>query len=151
MRSVDIELGGKTYTVRELPSRKSKAWRGELETPLRGLLGSTSELLGAKLSTDAILPLLGAATDTALGSIDTIFDLVCRYSPDIDKDRERILDEAYDSEITDAFREVLGLAYPFGRLGQMVTGLIRLGSKQPATEPSSPSPSGDDGTTSSTQ
>jgi hypothetical protein len=133
MRSVDIELGGKTYTVRELPSRKSKAWRESLETPLRALLSETTDLLNARLSTDAVLPLLGSATDAALGSIDTIFELLCGYAPEVEKDAERVLDEAYDSEIVDAFKEVLGLAYPFGRMASMVKGLIQLGSRQPAT------------------
>jgi hypothetical protein len=52
-----------------------------------------------------------------LTSIDTVKDLLASYAPSLP------LEDAYDSEIMDAFTEVLGLAYPFGSLLKKVRGL----------------------------
>jgi hypothetical protein len=45
-----------------------------------------------------------------LNSIDNVKVLLASYAPDLP------LDDAYDSEIMDAFAEVLSLAFPFGSL-----------------------------------
>jgi hypothetical protein len=52
-----------------------------------------------------------------LNSIDNVKVLLASYAPDLP------LDDAYDSEIMDAFGEVLTLAFPFGSLIKRVRGL----------------------------
>lgn len=122
MRTVTVTLGGQQYTIAELQSRPNSEWRKRLDKEF----GEVAKLLstGSKLelSTDAIAGLLDFVRSTLLGSIDTITELLFAYAPALAADKPRILGESYDSEITDAFIEVLKLAYPFGPL---ITGLAR--------------------------
>lgn len=128
-----VTLGGETYTIVPLPIKQSHAWRDRLAVPFNQL---TLALEGAadieiKLSSaDDIVALVRSLAGTLIGSIDTVLDLLFAYSPVLAEDRERIENEAYDTEAIDAFIEVVKLAYPLGRL---VSGIR--GPQAPATTP----------------
>ena len=148
MRTVDVILGGKSYTVEELHTRDSRKWRESLEGPLRKSLGGlTVAWQGTATDMAALVPAVSQIADQALGSVDLALDKLCEYSPTIKGDRKRIEAEAYDSEIIEAFWKVLSLAYPFGTLLKGASGLISLGRDALLTTPSSASAPGESGTT----
>jgi len=137
MRNVIVELGGVAYTIHELPSRKSTAWRKKLEKPFSGLVS----LLENGPDTDIdnlqdLATLIRSVSGLLIGSMDTIVDLLFEYSPPLKKSRKKIENEIYDSEIIEAFVKVLGLAFPFGGLVSTVRNLMSLGSTSKPTEQS---------------
>lgn len=136
MKTIDIQLGGQTYTVEERKARHNAAWRQKLSEPfgeLANLLEGAGEL---ELNPANIAQLLRTVGDALLHSVDTVRDLLFEYSPNLVADRKRIEAEAYDSEILEAFTGVLQLAYPFGSLIGKVTSVIDSGSAPRPTSPS---------------
>lgn len=115
-RTVTITLGGKEYQVAELKSRENAAWRKKLDEYFHDLTAVLSEWPQMEVSVELVGRLVNLAREKLLGSADLIVDLVCSYSPQLTEDKEQILSEAYDSELTAAFVEVLKLAFPFGPL-----------------------------------
>jgi hypothetical protein len=55
--------------------------------------------------------------------------LLYEYSPALCADKERIEAESYDSEIVQAFMEVLKLAFPFGSAVGKLTAAMTVGRK----------------------
>jgi hypothetical protein len=149
-RTVTVTIAGRDYEVQELRSRANEAWRKRLQEPFGALV---RRLEGAG-ETDITSPreLVGLVQDTAgvlLQSPETLRELLFAYAPALEQDRERILEEAYDSELLDALVQVLKLAFPFGGIVDKVSGLARLGQTPARTMPNSRSRSGAAGTTSS--
>ncbi len=136
MKTIDIQLGGQTYTVEERKARHNAAWRQKLSEPFGELAGLLEEAGELELTPANIAQLLRTVGDALLHSIDTVRDLLFDYSPTLSADRKRIEAEAYDSEILEAFTGVLKLAYPFGSLIGKVASVLDSGS---ATRPTSPS------------
>ena len=64
----------------------------------------------------SVAQIAGTLKDTVLGAVDIVLSMLFAYSPELEADRERIENEAYDDEAFAAFFEVLKLAYPFGAL-----------------------------------
>ena len=91
-------------------------------------------MVPALASQSASVPALDVATVvkdlsfTLLNSIDTIYELMFAYSAELEKDRERIEAEAYDSDIMEAFTAILSLAFPFGAMAGRVMSLVPNGS-----------------------
>jgi hypothetical protein len=127
MKTVEVELDGRTFAVEELRSRANREWRGRLE----GHFGDLAEALEGAGGLDvadgqALGGLVRTVMGKALGSVELITELVVAYAPQL----APVVDEAYDSEIVEAFVGVLGLAYPFGS----VIGKLRaLGDQLPQT------------------
>jgi hypothetical protein len=71
-----------------------------------------------------LIKLLSQANNLVADVLDQALDLLVSYSLSLEKDRDYILSEVYDSQIVDALVEVLKLAYPFGSL---VTQLGKMG------------------------
>jgi hypothetical protein len=147
-RSVTVKIAERDYEVQELRSRANEAWRKRLQEPFGALV---KRLEGAG-DTDITSPreLAALVQDTAgalLESPDTLREMLFAYAPALEGDRERILEEAYDSELLDAFVQVLKLAFPFGGIVDKLAGLARLGERPAPTSPSSRSRSGGGGTT----
>lgn len=63
-------------------------------------------------------------------SVDILAGLVTDYVPAL----KPLLDEAYDSEVLEAFTAVLGLAYPSGQLLERIKAL---GGSRPLSTPPS--------------
>lgn len=134
MRTVEVTLAGKTYTITELPSRKNAAWRKKLEKPFRELAKMLESAPETDISNLAdIAGLVRSLSSMLVDSVDVIVELLFDYSPELRADRKRIEEEAYDSEILAAFTAVLSLAFPFGSLASKLQGLAMLGSASGAT------------------
>lgn len=151
MKSVVVELAGKTYTVQSLKFKAERAWRKKYDAPISSLINALSQTQSITDRSSepgqwlremggVLLAHAGELVNALLSSPDTLMDAICEYSPAIASEREWIEENAYQEEIAKAFVEVLKIAYPFGQLLGIVTSL---GSLEKQTTPSSPSPSGD--------
>lgn len=137
MRTTKVTIAQKTYTIEELPRKRSADWRKKLQEELSGLVELLEAAPGAlenKNPRGLLLPTTVAAQQL-LGSIDAAFELLLAYAPHLQRDRERLEEEAFDSEIIDAFMAVLGLAYPFGAAAGRLLSLSSSGSKTLPTIP----------------
>jgi hypothetical protein len=135
---VTVTLDGKPYTITEKRSRDNAAWRKSLEGPFQELAGLLESAPGADLTDgQSLAALVRSVSGMLLGSIETVTGLLAEYAPDLP------LEDAYDSEILEAFGAVLGLAYPFGSL---LPRLRALGSLASQTTQNLPSRPGGDGT-----
>lgn len=139
MRTVDVVLGGQTYTVAQLRVRANAEWRRQLTGQVRGLLRvvpqwtaqlepmlrttgqSKSEVVTGALRDETLLSQVGQFVglgEEVLGGIeealDALLDLLCAYSPVLAAARERIEGEAYEDEVLAAFLAVVKLSLPFG-------------------------------------
>lgn len=140
-KTVEIVLNEATFTIGELRSRQNAAWRRRLEEPFKGLADLLERAPDMELTDlQSIAQLVRAVGGTLLQSIDIVKELLVDYAPSL----ESVIDEAYDSEILEAFEKVLGLAYPFGGL---IRRLRDLGSESSRTTPNSRGQSGASGTT----
>ena len=131
MNQIEVELGNKTYTVKELPTRKNEAWREGLEgilDPLIGVLAGVADIEVDAANLGELIPSAKVVAQVAMKSPETVRDLVLSYSPALESDRDRLLDEAYDSEFVGAFTQIIGLAYPFGGMVQAVRRISAAGS-----------------------
>lgn len=126
-RTTTVTLGGKAYTVQELPIRASRRWRERASAPLHELVGTlegvdatlTATIRDADDMAEAarhVVGVLRSGTSVLTASVDTMLDLLFAYSPALAEDRERIEEEAYTSEAVEAFTEVLKLAFPLSAM-----------------------------------
>ena len=126
MRTIDVVLGGKTYTIRELPVRKNAAWRAKLREPFGELATLIQDAASKELNDGAgLATVIQTAMGLVLGSVELITDLVFAYAPDLAAQRESIEDDLYESEIQEAFAGVLGLAFPFAQLGRKAMATLQ--------------------------
>lgn len=135
MRSVEIRLGGKGYTIHELPVRKNAAWRKELQAHFGELVALLSQMPNTKINDLSDLgALINGLSAKLLGSIDTITGLVTAYAPELGGKQ---LELAYESEILEAFAKILTLAFPFGVWGDkarpMIQEMMRLSASKNTT------------------
>ncbi len=130
MRKVSVTLNGKTIQVEELRRRANQAWRERLEAEFQEIAGVLEGAGNIELTDGAqIAGLVRTMAGKVIGSVDIIAGLLGEYAPELAAE----LDEAYDSEVLDAFTAVLGLAYPFGGLW---AALRKIGSAAPPIAPS---------------
>lgn len=168
MKTVQVSIAGREYTITPLPIKKNRAWRKQFDAPIQdaadllaevgsyadGEFEDMSKMIGE--IGKAVSGSLPTVIDHLLGSADTITDAVFDYSPEMKKDKKHIEENGFDDEIVGCFISILGLAFPFG---QAIRGLMELGKEKPKangqseqqTEASSASPSSESETTSSSQ
>ena len=159
MKSISVQLAGKTYEVHKLPIKANRAWRQKFDEPIGKLLGAARAIKAISSEEfengNEMLKVVGVTllrhADEIVGvlleSVDLITDAVFAYSPVLLADRENIEDHGYDEEIARAFLEVMKLAYPFS---SMIEGMLGLGSRLDGMSQSSPVPNGASGKTSLT-
>lgn len=124
MKQITVELGGTEYTITPLTMRKSREWRQQLDAPIAKMIESFRMFQVVEVSDlNAIGQLLDNLRGVALGSVDLCADAVFSYSPELAAARDTIEETAYDDEIVAAFVEVVKLAYPFGAMFGMLSGL----------------------------
>ncbi len=131
MRSETVTLAGQEYTVAELPMRKNAEWRKRLEETLAQAEGLLTESMAIELTRDQYrdaVNLVRRAGELLLRTPDLMAELVFSYAPALAADRERILNEGYESELWDAFLACLRLAYPFGKALRLIGQLSAIGS-----------------------
>ncbi len=152
MKSVNVELAERKYTVESLKFKAERVWRHRYDAPISNMLSALTSLkdVSGKEFKDTgdflkevggvLLSHAGELVGAMLNSPDTMLDAICDYSPAVAADRGWIEENCYQDEIARAFVEVLKIAYPFGQLLQLASNL---GSPEKQITPSSPSPSGD--------
>ncbi len=124
-----ITIAKREYDLSELPALDNSEWRQSLTEQYGTLIQQLMSATDTQYDTpDGLAKLgnLGGALVVKLGgSIEDLRDRVIAYSPDLQRDRDYILKNGYDSEFLKAFVEVIKLAYPFGGLSQMMTAALR--------------------------
>lgn len=134
MRSESITLAGQEYSVAELPMRANAAWRKQLEATLDeglALLDASRALELKKENWGDAVTIMRSAGLLLLRAPDSIADLVFAYAPTVAADRERVLNEGYESELMDALLACLRLAYPFGKALRLVGQLATMSGSAP--------------------
>ena len=137
----EILLGERAFTVREPSLRRAMEWRKrvsgivqpilpQLAQLLPGLLPSVTVEIGNDQAADLglrLAPLLLDGPDLAV-------DLTLAYWPELEEERDYILDNATSSQMFAAFLEALRSAYPFGQLLALAPAaqINGAGPKQPA-------------------
>ncbi len=135
MKTIDIQLGGQTYTVEERKARHNAAWRQKLSEPFGELAGLLEEAGELELTPANIAQLLRTVGDALLHSIDTVRDLLFDFSPTLSADRKRIVAEAYTPR-SRGFHGGIEACLPFWFPDREVASVLDSGS---ATRPTSPS------------
>ncbi|MCB8988081.1 MAG: hypothetical protein H6661_10080 [Ardenticatenaceae bacterium] len=137
MKTADVVIGEKTYTIREAKRKANAKWRQRFQAEFTDVAALIEGLPKTDLTAEALGGLLHQIVAKVGGSVDTLAVLVFDYSPELAADQQTIEEEAYDSEIMAAFTAVLKLAYPFGAVLEALSGLVALGRTDRATLPSS--------------
>jgi hypothetical protein len=119
MKKAKVILDGKEYTVKELRHKANAAWRERIKQPINELFGALNGLETELNNVDDLVQVVQSISGNVIGSVDVLSDLLVGYAPEL-KDA---VDEGYDSEIVDAFVEVLKLAFPFGSVVKMFKSL----------------------------
>jgi hypothetical protein len=120
-----VTLDGQAHTVQELRSKANRAWRQRLEGEFQTLAQALSEAPTIDLADgQALAALVRSVSGQLLGSVEILTGLVADYAPGLP------LEDAYDSEVLEAFTAILGLAYPFG---SMLDRLRTIGLANPQT------------------
>lgn len=140
MKTITVTLAEKEYIIQELPTRKNAAWRKALAEPFEALAAMLTNAAGLELNKAETLPALTdvvkATIGRVAGSVDLMTDLLFSYSPALTADKDRIMDNCYDSDLMSVFAEVLTLAYPFGQISGIIRDLAaKIGSAGPPTSP----------------
>ncbi len=122
MRTTPVTLDNQTFTVEELRSRVNSEWRAKLEKEFGDLADLIESAPGVDLTSAAgVASLVRSVSGQVLKSVDRLTKLLIEYAPQL----RDVVGDAYDSELLDAFVEVLKLAYPFGTLVEKVRAIGR--------------------------
>lgn len=120
IESVTVKLGAKEYTIQQAGFLRSKPWKQRLFEEIKPLFERLSGASDIKFdSASDLFQLLPLAEDLFVSGIETIYDLLVAYSPDLEADREYIEAHATDKQILAAFQEVVKLSDPFGVVSQL--------------------------------
>lgn len=151
MQRKTVVLAGREYTVNELPARRNMEWRKLVETQVVEIAGFIERAPQTELTDGAaVSSLVRELGRLVLGSVDIVVELLFAYAPELAKDRKRIEDEAFESELVQAFLEVLQLGYPFFSLARSMLRIAD-GLTRDTTMTSSASVNGESGATSLTE
>lgn len=126
---VAVTLGDKSYPIRALNMKASRAWRESFGATVEPLIAAMSSDISAATDLGEIARLLAALKDTLLAAPDLIADALFAYAPNLP--RAEIEEVATDTQAMAAFVEVLQLAYPFSALFTVVRrGLTALATEK---------------------
>jgi hypothetical protein len=111
-----VTIGGVDYEIRPKNIRQSRAWREQFQAVIAPII-TALRVQEVKLNDlNAFADIFEAVRAQIIGAPEILFDMVCSYCPDIEADRERIENEAFDDEIVRAFVAVLKVVFPLGSL-----------------------------------
>ncbi len=118
MQPIEVKFGAKKYPIQPLTMIPARDWRVELAT----VMGPISDNFQ---STGAVSTGLSQAL---LQFPDKCAELVFSYAKDLPK--EVIVKEATDEQLSEAFLQIMGVAYPYLASLVAVTRVIRPTSQQ---------------------
>jgi hypothetical protein len=133
MQTIQVTLGGRDYTLTELPARKNAEWRTRFKSLVSEAVGTLNFDFGAEFTPQVLNDLVQNLGGALLDGLENLKALLLEYSPSLVADQERIMDEAYDSEFSTLLIEVLKLAFPFGNLVKFLRGAGQLGAQAKRT------------------
>lgn len=142
MQRVTVTIASREYEIEERLSLANAEWRKSLVdqygTFIHDLLRASETKVSTPEGMAQLSNLVGELVTRLGGSIEDLRDRVIDYSPVLQRDRDYLVENGYDSEFLGAFMGVVKLAYPFGGLSQLVQGLTkRLGERKPQTSKNS--------------
>ncbi len=139
-RTAEVTIDGKPYTLTEPRLRAAEEWRQRFTALLwDDMADLLPQIPNIEINSPAdILTLAHQYMPLLLQKVAAVGDLCVQFDP--------AFENAYQSEIINAFPKVVDLAFPFGALLSLGTALA--GASEEPTKPNSPSPSGDAGMTS---
>lgn len=147
-------LGGVEYVINPRPIASTRQWKQGAEPIIDELLGMITMIPGsdpaaapappgvrgaantlASVPVHEIYPFLLQLKSKLLYATDTVLDLVCSYAPELAADRERIEEEAYESEVLAVFGEIVRLVFPLEQWKKALSGrgTTPISSNSPAT------------------
>lgn len=100
---IKVKFGEQDYAIKPLPCLKSREWRQKVEETLGPMIGKIQPVKIAERYVIAGLPAAIAAFP------EKICDLLFAYAPDLDK--EKILNEATEEQVTIAFSQIWEIAF----------------------------------------
>ena len=104
-----VIIDGKPYCLVELKPRANAEWRRAFDAQFGALLHELPGLVDLSLDSAAdLIAVLERLWPVLLEKADQVWALCCQYDP--------AFENGYESEAVDAFKDVLGLAFPFGSL-----------------------------------
>ena len=116
-KSIKVLLNDQEYTITEKRSKANAEWREELGGPFSQLVDLLEMGPDVELNDlQSLANVVRSVSGLLLNSVDTIKGLLASYAEMPD------LDNAYDSEIVEAFTGVLALAFPFGSVTRKIRG-----------------------------
>lgn len=140
MRTAKLSLGGKEYEVPQLAIKPARAWRAKFRAFVGGITDAMASFSDVKLdSVEDLGKAIPAIMGVALDKLDEVTELVLAYSPELERDRTRIEQNATDEEMIVAFMEVARLAFPL----EQIVAAIPTGPTANATSKNLRLPSGD--------
>jgi len=115
LKTIDVELGDTTYTITQLPAIKSRPWRERLMTEVKPIFEQISTANEVTINNAAdLLVLMPLAETLIVEAADTIIDMVFEYAPELEADREAIMNTASEQQLVGAFYKMVELIDPFG-------------------------------------
>ena len=111
---ITVILGGESYEIKPLVIRESRRWRTQVVEALSVIPGY------ARATTDDTELFTNALNAMLVQMPDKVLDLFFDYAPDLDRDH--IESVANDSEVAEAFEQVVSIAFPLAQslVGTMV-------------------------------
>ena len=120
----EVVLGGRTYSLARLELRQAAAMRKKINQQVEPIMELAQRAPGIEIKdVEQVGSVLAGLRQVLFNSIETLFDLLCEYSPEIGRDREWLLDHAYDEEVIEAALVMVKQLFPFGKAGRMLSGL----------------------------
>jgi hypothetical protein len=133
-KSIEVKLAGASYTINELPSRKNMKWRESLRNEFGELVDVLAKAPGVEVDSAAGMAQIGelvrVLVGQVVGSVDVLRDHLFAYSPELQKKRDELEENGFDSEFIEAFVGVLRLAFPFGSLVDLATAAVKKAGQQ---------------------
>lgn len=129
MKTTTIQLGDMMFELGTLPYRQAKPWRKRLIDEIKPMFDRFAETQTAEFRQPSdLLALWPIIEMIAYDGIEAMLELMYAYDPALEAARNEIEETATDSQIVDAFKELVALIDPFGVIALIVrrSGLGRM-------------------------
>lgn len=120
IESTTVKLGEREYTIQQAGFLRSKPWKRRLLDEIKPLfekLNGAGDIQFNQASD--LFKLFPLVEDLFVDGIETVFDLLIAYAPELEADKAYIEAHATDKQILSAFQGVVVLADPFGMVAQL--------------------------------
>lgn len=126
MRTIDLQMGGRAFTVPQLTIGREQAWResmGNLLEPLIGALTVSERTIRTPADLASAVRAASAMTDG-----ESMLSALCAYAPELESDRHWLREHAYSDEVAEA---VVRLFFGPGRRSREIPTAAHNGASDP--------------------